>query len=212
VTNITEHNTEHEGESSDGEKSRIDFSISGNTVCVDDFLVGTRNIIKSEMSWGRFIFWVVSDREFTTSNSRITLSEFAQGLLDLFNRFLRNPNITVINSILKLEGVEIMIDGLLLGNEILDVFYVWIFTIFSTAGLREEIKNILNMGLGDGKDGLGVTDLFLVFSNLELEGLVIFWDTISGKIRILENLYLEAWKESQTLLSLDLIISKLPPW
>lgn len=61
--------------------------------------------------------FVISLIEFAASNVSFELLEVSEGLLNFLGRFKRAPAVTVINSVLELELIEIVVDEFLLQSE-----------------------------------------------------------------------------------------------
>ena len=51
MTNISEHDTKHEGEKYTSEQTWVDLLVSGNTVSVNNFLECPSEIINFEVCW-----------------------------------------------------------------------------------------------------------------------------------------------------------------
>lgn len=52
MPNITKHDSEKEGESDDGEETRIDFLIGGDTIGIDDALETLSELVGTMEGWG----------------------------------------------------------------------------------------------------------------------------------------------------------------
>lgn len=56
---ITKHDCKQKGERDDGKDTRVDFTIRGHAICVDNGLECLSEFVGAVVSWGRF-----SGREF----------------------------------------------------------------------------------------------------------------------------------------------------
>ena len=112
VSCITEHECEDEGESDDCPRSRIDFSVIGNTVRIHNVLEPLSELVDSVEGWGCFrSFQLMKDCR--NSGSRF-LSGDSEGMLNFRNICSRDPafsNQTLLGDI-HVEVVQNVENGL----------------------------------------------------------------------------------------------------
>jgi hypothetical protein len=179
VTDITEHDTEKEGEGGNGEKTRVDFSISRSTVCIDDFLEDPGDFVESEMSRGLDVTREGSFLEVAASDFGFTSLEFSDGLTDFVRDFNRAPAASLVQGLVGFKGIEVVINSLFFQKEESKVFNEGIRDGFSS-GLSKVFKESLDSSLSKTNNILSFSNLGINFSELIVESSRFFRNTILG--------------------------------
>ena len=115
MVHITEHYSEQKWEGDDSEQSRVDLFIPWYTVCVDNELKWTSEIVKLEMSRPRFIS--LDSLDVNTIEVFSCLSQLVQILFQFFFFIFRAPEVSSEEISILLQFVQILVDEGLLHGE-----------------------------------------------------------------------------------------------
>jgi len=117
VTEITEHDSEEEGEGNNGGQTGVDFGVLGGTVSIDDGLEPKGELVGLVIGWRRLGRLDGVDNGGNREAS--TVVDILQGRLDKSKRVCRAPGFGDQRLALLVvgEAVEGLVDGLLLGDD-----------------------------------------------------------------------------------------------
>jgi hypothetical protein len=217
MTNISEHDTEQEWEGHTGEDSWVNFFVSGDAVCVDDYLEDLGEFILSEET-GSLHVVVVNNGEGGLLDVLLSLLHLFHSILHVLIVCRGHPRESEVDSVLFFEFVQTGIEGLFFMEEDFKNFKKGHLIGFRlerghNLGLLEVLSDS-DSGLAD--HFLGVLDGVVQLSNLRLELVSVstWWDVeslahegvaylvelFSGVLAVLEDNDIDA---SQSVISLS---------
>ena len=116
VSNVTEHDTEHEGEGNDSKDSGVDLLVARDTIGINDGLETGGKLVGGKVG-GRHLVSVQGRQERRHLSSRAVLSA-AKRNVDLFERTSGDPSFSdeTLATDIEIEQVHRVVDGLLLAH------------------------------------------------------------------------------------------------
>ena len=115
VADVSEHDSEEEGEEGDGEQSGVDFSIARDPVGVDYFLEGGRELVEFEVGGGTEVeLLAILDLVANALDVALVFLELVQTQFEQVFLLLRHPAVPVVIILVMFQHVHVQVQTLLL--------------------------------------------------------------------------------------------------